>query len=568
LSGIQVSRNKEEAMDWVRIYPLIANWPGGGSPPVFEITADENANVVIELAWDPQALRAPGSYTDPLRYYSTDVLFSPTVTYDDGSKRTLSIPAQAIQLNGNRTTWAMPADLWDAYVQETLKTVNSPPKSTFSRNIYYRVRATPPGGSKAQIWPPDELLTHRDRAALPRIGILPMSATLSSQVVPDQAAVQAMGGIAIAPRMWSDMLMALWRSLPEADAGRQALVAIFAHEAYQNADLRTRVALLKLWLFAGPNARLKLPRLLSRNTVVGSNLTQSIITKVALVGGKTLAENLLELLWITPHWELANIRTKEQLLDDVITEILDPNGQVNQGPAGTCVPTSIQTLLLTVNPSEYVRLQLGLLSSTSTATLANGVTIQVPPLIYLAITYKTNKQPFLLRTYSELAFQVSMLRYAQGSRFPAISGPISNIANVLQATITAGLTSGETKKALDALFNVNFTEKPGNAANFIADLQLHQQQMILWLVWGAPAGSPGSGLHAVMAIRYDQGTDRIFFKNPQYPGSNPPNWIIRGGSGTNPPRRWDDPSNALESMTQTDLSAWISRYFVPDTAII
>jgi hypothetical protein len=55
-------------MNWVRMHSLIANWPGGGGPPTFDISADENGSVVVELAWDPQALMAPASYLDPLRY--------------------------------------------------------------------------------------------------------------------------------------------------------------------------------------------------------------------------------------------------------------------------------------------------------------------------------------------------------------------------------------------------------------------------------------------------------------------------------------------------------------------
>ena len=102
-------------MTWVRMHPFIANWPGGGDPPVFEINSDENGAAVVELAWDPQALLAPASYTDNLRYYSTDVPFNGTVSRVDGGSRSVSVPAQLIDLQGNRATWAIPAVLWAGY---------------------------------------------------------------------------------------------------------------------------------------------------------------------------------------------------------------------------------------------------------------------------------------------------------------------------------------------------------------------------------------------------------------------------------------------------------------------
>jgi hypothetical protein len=49
-----------------------------------------------------------------------------------------------------------------------------------------------------------------------------------------------------------------------------------------------------------------------------------------------------------------------------------------------------------------------------------------------------------------------MPKYAQGSRFPALTGTPANMNQIFQATITAGLFSNETKRALDGLFNVNF----------------------------------------------------------------------------------------------------------------
>lgn len=570
-------------MQWVRIHPMITNWPGGGAPPTFSISADENGTVVVELAWDPQALLAPATYANPLRYYASCYAFNETLTNDNGSKRTVNIPAQTIQLNGNRATWTIPQALWDAYVEESLKTLRTPPATTFSRNLYYRVRATAPGASQACIWPADGVLTGASAAAAPHIGILPMSATPSSQVVPDQAAVAAMGGIpGIAPTIWSDLLTLYWRNLPESDPNRQVLVRIFAHQTFQAANVAARAALLKLWIFAGTDSRQRLPQLLDRNAVTGSGVVQPIITKLDLRNGKTLVENLLSLLDIVPHPDLAKVTSKEQLLDHVITEILDPNGQINQGAAGTCSPTSLQTLLITINPAEYARLQNGLLSATGQATLSNNAVAEVPAGVLRAANQATVPgQPFLTRTYSELVFQTSILKYAQGSNFPAFTGTPQNINQILQATITGGLASTETKRALEGIFNTNFTmryislpSQPTNAGwvaaqrairdGLVSDLPGRQQQMLMAMYWSQPYNFG----HMVMAVRREAGSGRIFFKNPQYPGSNPAPGIAQGGTANNPPRRYEDPTQALESVSEADLATWIKGYWIPERALI
>jgi hypothetical protein len=567
-------------MEWVRIHPFIQNWPGGGSPATFDISADENGSVVVELAWDPQALAAPSASYAPLRYYNSSVAANITYKTDRGATKTITLPAQSIQLVGNHATWAIPQALWDGYVEETLKTLNRPPTTTFARQLYYRVRATAPGASQARNWPPDEFLKGPSASAAPRIGILPISATPSSLVIADQEALNAMASTTVWSAMASGIVRALWASLPDSDPGRQSLVQIFAHPTYRGLDVRARAAVLTLWLYAGKDSRLRLPQLLDRNAVTGSNVVTPVVAKTDLRGGKTLVQNLLALLDISPHPDLLTATSKEHLLDDVITEILDPNGQVNQGAAGTCSPTSIQTLAITVNPAEYARLQVGWLSAAGKATLADGNVADVPAGVFKIANYATVPAgSFLVRTFSELAFQAAMLKYAQGSRFPALTGTPANMNQIFQATIAGGLYDKETKRALDGLFNVNFKTVivtfPTGQTNpvwliqqiairnmLLTDLPLRQRQIIVAMFWG----SPYSGGHALMAVRHDNG--RLFFKNPWYAGSNPMSGVVQGGTTSNPPRRYEDPSQALESIADADLQTWIMGYWVPDSVIL
>jgi hypothetical protein len=389
------------------------------------------------------------------------------------------------------------------------------------------------------------------------------------------------------PTYYADILRRHWRQLPETDPARRALVEVFAHETFRAAPVKTRADILMLWVLAGRTSRQRLPRLLGRRAQNGSGVTVPIIEKTS-TQGRTLAQELLRLSAITPHPDLLGVTTTEQLLDDVITEILDPNGQVNQGAAGQCVPTSIQTMLITVNPAEYARLQVGLLSKDGRTTAAGGQTLDVPAAVFQAARYITNVggNAFLVRTNSELGFQCAVLKYAQGSRFPALTGTPDNLNQIFQQTITAGLFSAETERALEALFDVGFTvhevpwpAQPSSATwtvrqaavrlEFLRQLQ-GSQPHLLWMYWSAAYASPSppGGLHSVLGIRRDNGGARVFFKNPHYPGSSPIPGMANGGSAPNPPRRYEDVTQSLESIAESDLSRWITACFVPDRALI
>ena len=143
--------------------------------------------------------------------------------------------------------------------------------------------------------------------------------------------------------MTRDYLLWVWRNVPESDSARQALVRIFVHPVFREeiTDVDIRGKILTLWLFSiVEGAGSKVPQLLDVRVVVGSNLTEPAIMKQDLRGGNMLVDNLLALTGITPHPDIVGQPTAQRFIDDVITEITDPNGQVNQGQAGTCSPTS------------------------------------------------------------------------------------------------------------------------------------------------------------------------------------------------------------------------------------
>jgi len=573
-------------MNWVRIHTMLQNFPAGDTPPVFDISADEDGSAVVEFAWDPQALSAPSaSYPDRLRYYSTGAPLHATARGAGGRPDVVvDLPAQSIQLSGGAARWQMPQALWNAYREEQQKARMSPPASSFSQSLYYRVRVMPPGGTTAQIWPNDAVLTASGAAAAPHMGLLPATAASIPQPFPDREAADLAGGIPVlAPHLWRSLLEHLWDGLPATDAERLSLVAIVNHEVYRALPPADRANMLVLWLLAGPTARTKLPRLLDRRATTGNGSSVPIVQKQSLREPKTLVAELLLLNDITPHPDLIGVFSKEHLFDDVLTEILDPNGQDNQGQAGTCVPTSIQTMLIEVNPAEYVRLVRGFLTATARQGAAQaGINLTVPRGIFQASRY-TSFTPthgggagvpqnlvamsYQVRTNSELGFQTALLRHAQGGRFPADDGTEAAARKIFEACVDAGLTYLEVSVALKAVFGVDFQ------TSSTAKIDPPRQQSIfteftskfttvpegvLCLFWGPLADE---GLHAVMPVRHEGG--RVFFKNPQYPGSAPPSWVATGGNATQPPRHYDAARECLESVSDTDLRSWISGYFIP-----
>ena len=554
-----------QSRNWVRIRPQFANWTMHGTPPRFEISANENGTAVIELAWDPQALLAPSSdYPERIRYYSTDEALDVTITKADGTDLRIQTPAQVIQLTGNQFDWTMPQALWDGFLEECGKSLATPVASTFNRNIYYRVRFTATGASSALVWPPDAAIQGNPHA--PHMGIIALSSTPSTQVALDGGAIAAMGSL-------GTFVTTLWENLPEADPHRQALARILGNTFFTNhmeAEIRGKV--LKLWLFAGPDSRPRLPDLLDTRFRTPAGLEMTVLKQPDLKDGHILLDHLLNLVTITQHPDMLGVTVPEQLVDDVITEIMDPNGQVNQGRASTCAPTGVQTLFINSNASEYARLQCGLLSSDARAILANGEDISIPPGIFQMTRYGgAQNSPFYVRTYSELAFQAGLLKFAKGNRFPsydpnAAPDDPDGINSVFQATIGRGLTRSEMERGLEGLFGRPFqTEANANPSEnlrnqFLQALTDSSDPLMLVMHWRKPHTDPTTRLHAVVAMRREGG--RVFFKNPQYSGSRPPSSAQANATTSDPPRRYDDPSQTLESIGDDDLSSWIRWYHV------
>lgn len=568
-------------MVWVRMRPLLPNWPASTEAPTFVVNSDANGAVAIELAWDPQALLSPAVYPQATRYYTTaSALNLPAV----GGAAATTVAAQTLSLTGGRLEWRVPDALWAAYKAEGQLSLSNPGATTFRRNVYFRVRFQATGSATPIVWPIDAAI--RDNPDAPHMGLLMYQAgTPASTVAADDEAINAMTS------PFGGMVRWLYTALPETDPARQALVAIFGHQVYRTelgtAAMRGKVLLL--WLMAG-RARMRLPQLLDRRYRNSTGGASPALVQPDLRGGATLVDNLLALATIVPNPDIAGHTSTDQLIDDVVTEILDPNGQSNQGQANTCSPTCLQTYLITTNASEYARLQTGLLSAAGQVTLANNVAVTVPPAIFQVTRYSATP-PFTSRTCAEIAFQATVLKYALDTAFPAYDpaappNAANGVNTVFRATLDVGLQYAQTERGLRGVFNQAFTtnyvssatdatwpnqatiqqRQPGLRAGFLTFMTGSPQPVMLALFWSAPYQFG----HMVLAQRTEGG--RVFFKNPQYPGSNPTAGIAAGGLSTGavggvhqqPPRRFDDPAGTVESMTEADLNTWIKGYWVPE----
>ncbi|MBL8952994.1 MAG: hypothetical protein JNK82_19610 [Myxococcaceae bacterium] len=113
-----------------------------------------------------------------------------------------------------------------------------------------------------------------------------------------------------------------------------------------------------------PVAELALQKLLLEGKLPGAN---------DLKGEGNLLSHLARLS--DPNTPLADGVDRDQLVTDLVQELATPTS-INQGPRGTCAPTSIAVQLAMENPAEYARIAAGLASPSGEVRLAGGETLR------------------------------------------------------------------------------------------------------------------------------------------------------------------------------------------------
>ena len=240
------------------------------------------------------------------------------------------------------STWALPQPLWDAYGQESLspsvhrRLPRSPEISTTACESLRRRR-------QAQIWPAEAALTASHASAAPISGFCRSAPTPSSQVVPDQAAVGAMGGIPFLATFWGDLLMALWRSLPESDPSRQVLVR-FSPSGLPERDRADPGCDAEAMAFCradGTHASGPITRSSCRDRHQYDH-AGDFARRTSAAARHSL--KIWSPFWISPPTRSGEGHEQRTARGRRDKRDIGPNGQVNQGAAGTCSPTSIRDI--------------------------------------------------------------------------------------------------------------------------------------------------------------------------------------------------------------------------------
>jgi peptidoglycan hydrolase-like protein with peptidoglycan-binding domain/LysM repeat protein len=267
-------------------------------------------------------------------------------------------------------------------------------------------------------------------------------------------------------------------------------------------------------------------------------------------------------------------RVTEQLLQ----EVADPSGNINQGNRGTCTVTSMSRDLAARNPAEYARIVTDL-STTGTSRLANGDNISVPP-----DAWRPDNGS---RSHGERLIQSSLMQYAtpgtayRNSAGPGADGingtPDDGLDQHAGRNQAAGLVPSEEQRVLNGLYGRNYDIYTGSA-NFRDDRVDRMQRVREELAAGRGpvhvdlGWGPGGHAVEVTGVTPD---GRVMIRNPWgrdvgpdfVPGSNPPQRTVNGTAGNNtnagPLRRTEDQAHGMESMSVDDFQNACRQVYVP-----
>lgn len=319
------------------------------------------------------------------------------------------------------------------------------------------------------------------------------------------------------------------------------------HDTYT--ALPTQQRMQALYIFSATNrpARRALlhlfDRIIPETTATGAS--KSAVLDADLSRDRlTLLDNLARLVEVDPHMDIHE--TMDTLIEDVIEEVSNPHYELNQGTKGTCAPTSVQWIVTTYFPSEYVRLLRELLSQAGRTVLANGHTATVPSDThrYDSGEESPHIQRFLRRSWSERVFQAAMMNYAR----PGLT--YSNLNDIFSDQ-RGGLTSPELVRLLSGLRNRAYTIHQGNGANVVSaiaqQLAAKSLPLVTAMLWGPTTNQGG---HAVVSVRSDH--NNIVFRNPW----GRVNYQV-GQALQNPMRSATNPSRGEETIATSTLANWV-----------
>ena len=157
---------------------------------------------------------------------------------------------------------------------------------------------------------------------------------------------------------------------------------------------------------------------------------------------------------------------KEHVVDDIATELLDPNGQPCRGTAGSCTPSPIADLLVHARPGEYAGCSAACCRAPPprpwpTARHSPSLRRRSPP---AAPRAPRGGAAFTVRTNAELAFRAAVLGSGLGA--PPLRHPPTTVQPTPHSRPRSptGLTAAQAAHALTALLRDDVHRAPGGVA--------------------------------------------------------------------------------------------------------
>ncbi|HEY4223450.1 MAG TPA: hypothetical protein VGO62_18960, partial [Myxococcota bacterium] len=281
---------------------------------------------------------------------------------------------------------------------------------------------------------------------------------------------------------------------------------------------------------------------------------------------------------------------RRALLSSTMEEIQDPARTINQDNRGTCAATTVQYQLARTAPAEYARLVAGIASPAGTVQLASGEAMtRVADAAQPDDSTRSPSERLLQSSFMDFANGTLSYRNDAGS---GTTGPATETTNGRDASFdedgnrTAGLALGETRRLLSAVTGAQYQTDTAYAADRLERDASPLRRVATELydlvpnLSGAPdlrepwtalalrqaqdpsaqtsvALSWGSSGHEVTVERIDDG--RVYFRNPW--GAQPE--IAAGTALNDPPRRMEDPTRGIASMTIDDFRARLRGAVVP-----
>jgi hypothetical protein len=511
-------------MELVHIRPTHFTYHKEGLPPRFRIQADEATPFVrIEFAARPQ-LFTPAEQAQR----TADNYFD---SWAGGN----GVAAQQLRLSARKLTYDMPLAVWRAMAQG-------------NQHIYFRVSASTAATPNWSAQPPQTVRSLSDAVAARGWGLyfgVPRDRLQDPWVFTDAAVLDQV------PEFYRDKLRLLTR-YHETHEAAYLLRRLAGHQNYTSLPADQRVKALTVYAAANNPARRAILQLFERQippTASGGAAVPAVRNQDLTTGRSTLLDNLARLVEADPHMNIPEMM--DTLVADVIEEIADPSFELNQGSHGTCVPTSVQWVVATYFPSEYVRLMLTLMTQEARASLANGNPAAVPVDTYRYDQREDNPvvRRFLARSWAERIFQATMMNFAR---------PGMNYSNIRDAFVDGrgGLTMDELVRMLNGLRNRTHVRQSGAGANLITTIAQRVQSptlpVLTMMRWG-PANN--QGFHEVVSVGAT--ASEITFRNPW----GTMNYTV-GQAQQNPPRRSTNPARGEETMTRTDMAQWVQEIVI------